>query len=100
MSRRSEDPSLNAELHSLEQELAALTLRVAALRRARANPHPTRTQRPPISTPHIGDRVRFLIAGAHAEGVIIGVTTHRVHIRQNITNHVVLRAPRNVTILP
>jgi hypothetical protein len=82
------DP-LNAELQALERDLAALTIRVRVLR-ARVD-----HQGPPV----IGDRVRFLLAGFPTDGVIIGITTHRVQIRQDRTNHVLLRAPHNVTVI-
>jgi hypothetical protein len=79
---------VNAELQALERDLAALTIRVRVLR-ARVD-----YQGPPV----IGDRVRFLLAGFPTEGVIIGITTHRIQIRQDRTNHVLLRAPHNVTV--
>jgi hypothetical protein len=82
------DP-LHAELQALERDLAALTIRVRVLR-ARVD-----YQGPPV----IGDRVRFLLAGFPTDGVIIGITTHRIQIRQDRTNHVLLRAPHNVTVI-
>jgi hypothetical protein len=86
---------LNEELQALEQELATLTLRVAAIRK-RVKPQPTNHLRPPI----VGDRVRFTLAGHNnAEGVVISVTPRRVRIRQDQTNDILLRAPHNVTIL-
>jgi hypothetical protein len=94
MDRRQRRP-LNAELRSLEQELAALTLRVAAIR----NQVTTEDDTP--HTPSIGDRVRFYLVGTiQAEGIIIGTTAHRVRIRQDRTGHIILRAPHNVTLLP
>jgi hypothetical protein len=96
MDRRPRRP-INTELQALEQDLAALTLRVAALRRqVNPNPSPTSNQR----LPTIGDRLRFHLAGRDsAEGVIIGITAHRVRIRQDSTRHVFLRAPHNITII-
>jgi hypothetical protein len=94
MDRRSRRP-LTTELEALEQDLAALTLCVATLRREQSNTRPAVTR-----VPIVGDRVRFYLAGRHsAEGVIIGITAHRIRIRQDITNHVLLRAPQNITIL-
>jgi hypothetical protein len=94
MDRRPRRP-INNEWQALEQDLAALTLRVAAIRR-RVNPSPTSNQR----LPTVGDRVRFHLAGRDsAEGVIIGITAHRVRIRQDSTHHVFLRAPHNITII-
>jgi hypothetical protein len=96
MDKRPRRPSpINTELQALEQDLAALTLRVAEIRR-RVTPRPRRNQRLPI----VGDRVRFHLAGRYsAEGVIIGITAHRVRIRQDSTHHVFLRAPQNVSII-
>jgi hypothetical protein len=93
MNRRPRQP-INTELEELEQELAALTLRVAAIRtRIRV------TSAQPSQTPVVGDRVRFTIAGSSAEGVIISVTAQRVRIQQDITHHIFLRAPHNVIII-
>jgi hypothetical protein len=96
MDRRPRRP-LHSELEVLEQDLAALTLRVAAIReRTNPNSRPATPQRPPL----VGDRVRFYLAGrVSAEGVIIAITTHRVRIRQDITHQVLLRAPHNITII-
>jgi hypothetical protein len=93
MNRRPRKP-LNAELEELEQELAALTIRVAALRQ-RSIASPTTAQR----TPTVGDRVRFTASGVAYRGVIVGVTRQRVRIRQDGTCNTILRAPHNVTIL-
>jgi hypothetical protein len=88
--------ALTTELEALEQDLAALNLRVAAIR-GQINPRPTVTR---TRTPLVGDRVRFYLAGRQsAEGVVIGITAHRIRIRQDNTNHVFLRAPHNITIL-
>jgi hypothetical protein len=93
MDRRSRRP-LDNELENLERELAALTLRVAAIRNQRNQSNPIGR------VASIGDRVRFRIAGqGNAEGVVIGITAHRLHIRQDRSGHVFLRAPHNVTIL-
>jgi hypothetical protein len=94
MNRRSRRP-LNEELQDLERELAALTLRVAEIR-SQVNTGNTRNRR----TPTIGDRVRFHIPGqGNVEGVIVGVTEHRVRIQQDVSSHIILRAPHNVTII-
>ena len=85
---------LETELHELETELAALTIRVASLRH-RINTTDTSTAR----QPSIGDSVRFQIRGRDTEGIIIGLTTHRIRIKQNTTSHTYLRAPSNVTLL-
>jgi uncharacterized Fe-S cluster-containing radical SAM superfamily enzyme len=85
--------NFNKELADLETDLAALTLRVAHLR----------TQVPTENSEHsptLGDRVRFRIVGqGNAEGVIIATTAHRIRIRQDITGHIILRAPHKVTVL-
>lgn len=82
---------INTELAELEEQLAALTLRVAQLR-ARAD-----AETPPIQRPlTIGDRVQFIISGRRYEGIIIGITASRVRIRQDATHHIFLRAPHNV----
>ena len=95
MNRQNRARPINTELAELEEQLAALTLRVAQLR-ARADAETQVTPRP-ITT---GDRVRFRIIGqGYAEGVIIGITATRVRIRQDTTNHIFLRAPHNVTRL-
>ena len=84
---------LSTELEELERELAALTLRVAALRN-RNNTDPARR------VPSVGARVRFFIANqGYTEGVIIGITPQRLRVRQDTTNHQFLRAPHNVTLL-
>ena len=86
---------INTELEELERELAALTLRVAEIRN-RANADSTST----VRVPNIGDRVRFRINGkGNVEGVIIGITTHRLRIRQDSTSYIILRAPHNVTLI-
>jgi transcription elongation factor len=94
--------NINTELHELEQDLVALTLRVATIRN-QVNQRPTTgNQRPTTDRrlPSIGDRVRFRITGyGNAEGVIISITTHRIRIRQDETNHIFLRAYHNVTVL-
>jgi hypothetical protein len=85
--------TLQEELQTLEQELDALTNRVAAIRLLVAADH----AQPRL--PLVGDRVRFLVAGTYTEGVIIGITAHRVRIRQDTTNRVFLRSPNNITFL-
>jgi hypothetical protein len=97
-------PSLPDELQQLEAALASLTLRVAQLRRhqaaGRANNGP-----PPSNGDEngqelrIGDQVIFTLIGQHTTGVVISFTTHRIRIRQHRTNHIFLRAPRNVVRL-
>ena len=92
MNRRSTSSNIDTELQQLERELAALTIRVAALRN-RSN---TTTQR----SFQIGDRVRFTFGGRHdAEGIIIGTTAQRLRIREIATSNIVLRAPHNVTYI-
>ena len=87
--------NINDELQKLEQELAALTLKVSALR----NEHNAENNNP--HGPHIGDRVSFRILGrGNAEGVIVSTTAHRVRIQQDVTNHLFDRAPHNVVVLP
>jgi hypothetical protein len=93
MNRKPNRP-LNTELADLERELAALTLQVAAIR-DQVNTGPPITR----CLPSIGDRVRFNVAGADSEGVIVGITARRVRIRQDVTGHTVLRAPHNVTLI-
>jgi hypothetical protein len=94
MDRRQRRP-LNAELRSLEQELAALTLRVAAIR------NQVTTESDSQQTPSVGDRVSFYLVGTtQAEGTIVGTTAHRVRIKQDRTGHIILRAPHNVTLIP
>jgi hypothetical protein len=93
MSRR-HHRHINTELQELEQELVALTLRVATIRN-QVSQRPTARRQPSI-----GDRVHFRITGyGNAEGVIISITTHRIHIRQDGTNHIFLRAYHNVTAI-
>jgi hypothetical protein len=88
---------IDTELHALEQDLVALTLRVATIRNQRNQGRQRPTARRP---PSIGDRVRFHITGyGHAVGSIISITTHRIRIRQDGTNHIYLRAHHNVTDL-
>jgi hypothetical protein len=86
--------SIASELENVEEALAALSQQVAELRLLAD----TELAVPP-RTPLIGDRVRFLISGVHAEGVIIGITRRRVQIRQLVTNHFFSRAPHNITLL-
>ena len=91
--------NINTELQQLEAELAALTLRVSALRNHNneQNNHPG----PNPTGPNIGDRVSFRILGrGNSEGVIVSATAHRVRIRQDTTNHLFDRAPHNVIVLP
>jgi hypothetical protein len=84
----------NKELADLETDLATLTLRVAHLRTQ------VSTERNTEHSPTIGARVRFRIVGqGNAEGVIIATTAHRIRIRQDITGHIILRAPHKVTVL-
>ena len=92
MSRRAPRRSLTTKLQDLQNDLAALTLRVAALQR-----HPDSAS---PSSFVLGARVRFFIPGqGPAFGVIIGITAQRVRIRADITSHIFLRAPHNVTAL-
>jgi hypothetical protein len=86
--------SIVRELQTIEQTLAALTQQVAELQLL-ADAEPDVEPR----SPTIGDRVRFLISGVHAEGVIIGITRRRVQIRQHSTNHIFSRAPHNISLL-
>ena len=95
MNRRSHRP-IDTDLEDLERELATLTLRVAALRNRTQDYETSATSRAFV----IGDRVRFKLRGSNnTEGVIVGITTHRVQIRQDTTSHIFLRAPHNVTLL-
>ena len=89
--------SLDETLEQVEAQLAALTLIVTELRdQANADNEPVEP-----TGPVIGSRVRFRIVGrGNSEGVIVRITARRVHIRQNITNHIFERAPHNVTVLP
>ena len=91
MNRRP-DRDINDELADLEEQLAALTLRVAAIRTLTTVAHHL--------SPEIGDRVRFRIVGrGNHTGVVVGRTAQRIQIRQDETNHIFLRAPNNVTVL-
>jgi hypothetical protein len=92
MDRRTRTP-INQELEALERELASLTLRVAEIR-SRVGEEGRGPR-----TPQVGDRVRFFIRGRNAEGVVIGITAHRIRIRQDTTSHIFLRAPQNVILL-
>lgn len=94
MSRGQQRP-IDAELQELQQELAALTLRVAAIRNRATSQSSTGGH-----TPIIGDRVSFKIAGeGYTEGVVVGNTAQRLRIRQDRTSNIFLRAPSNVKIL-
>ena len=95
MNRRS-NRVLTDELTELEEQLVALSLRVAAIR----NLNDTATAQAPRRSPIIGDRVRFGIVGrGNHTGIVIGVTAQRIRIRQDDTSHIFLRAPHNVTVL-
>ena len=90
MDRRHRRP-ITSELEDLERELAALTLRVAALRNSVGVPERSLA---------IGDRVRFEIIGrGRTTGVVVATTAKRVRIRQDITGHIFIRAPHNATLL-
>ena len=92
--------NINEELQKLEAELAALSLRVSVLRH-QANNNNNDNNEPNPTGPNIGDRVSFRIIGrGNSEGVVVSATTHRVRIRQDITNHLFDRAPHNVIVLP
>ena len=89
MNQRVTRRELDTELQQLEQELAALSIRVAELR----NRRDTVAER----GLRIGDRVRFTFEGRHnAEGEIIGTTAQRIRIREDRTSNIILRAPHNV----
>ena len=93
--------NINEELQQLEAELAALTLRVSALRNRNQNNEHNNNPGPIPTGPNIGDRVSFRILGrGNSEGVIVSATAHRVRIRQDTTNHLFDRAPHNVIVLP
>ena len=94
MNRRPHRP-IDDELEDLERELAALTVRVAAIR-SRAN-----EQSPdPRLVLAIGTRVRFHIVGqGQVEGVIVGETPQHICIRHISTGLIYLRAPSNVTCI-
>jgi hypothetical protein len=83
--------TLNDELQQLEADLASLTLRVAQLRAQTTEQAAGRAR-----DIRIGDQVHFQIAGQHAEGVVIALTTHRIRIRQYRTHHIFLRSPNTV----
>jgi transcription elongation GreA/GreB family factor len=86
------------ELLALEEALAALTIRVAALRRRRtAAQTPPQTPQQPIFT--IGDRVYFQLNGNRTEGVIIERTLRRFRIRDINTGHVYLRSGNTITLI-
>jgi hypothetical protein len=94
--RRTRD--LTAELHEVQQHLAHLTLRVAEITNeiaAQGDEPPPGTNRPL----RIGDRVKFVVRGRQTYGTIATITTHRVKIRQDQTNYIIIRAPHNVTLL-
>jgi hypothetical protein len=89
--------SITNELQQVEADLAALTLRVAQLRhQAGRNASPPHENEQAI---RVGDQVSFKLAGQNTEGIVIGITAHRVRIRQDRTNHIFLRSPRNVVRL-
>lgn len=84
---------INTELAELEQELAALTLRVATIRRQANNNTTNRIL-------SIGDRVRLRITGQGVvEGTVVGFTAQRVQIRLDGSNNIIQRAPHNVTLI-
>jgi hypothetical protein len=85
---------IDIELRELRSALATLTLRVEEIE-ARAEEEPIAERRVPL----LGDRVQFTVAGRYTEGVIVGITRRRVHIRQDHTRSIILRAPHNVTII-
>jgi hypothetical protein len=92
--------AIQEELQQLEAALAALTLQVAHLRSQAAG----RTDISPSIDENgreirIGDPVSFKLAGQLTEGIVIGLTPHRIRIRQDRTHHIFLRAPHNVTRL-
>ena len=89
MNRRTPRTEIDTELQQLEQELTALTIRVAALRNRQDTVIERRLR--------IGDRVLFTFAGRHdAEGEVIGTTAQRIRIREDNTSNIILRAPHNV----
>jgi hypothetical protein len=89
---------LTAELHEVQRHLACLTLRVAEITNEIAaqgdEPSPNTTR--PL---RIGDRVSFVVRGRLTYGTVVIITTHRVKIRQDQTNYIIIRAPHNVTLL-
>jgi hypothetical protein len=94
--------NIDNDLQQLERELAALTLKVAALRNQNNNNQNNNNNNAHHPHgPNIGDRVSFRILGrGTAEGTIVHITAHRVRIRQDITNHLFDRAAHNVVVLP
>jgi hypothetical protein len=94
MSRPNRRPNATeSQLEQLERELAALTLRVASIRRSLPAQH---RNIPPARDFSIGDRVRFQLNQGRAEGTIVGITAQRVRIREAATGHIFLRAPHNI----
>jgi transcription elongation factor len=94
---RNNRSNIDSELEELQQELAALTVRVAAIRNRSNTNRANIRQR----SPQIGDRVRFTVAGyqGHSEGTVVGITAHRIRIQEDGRNHIYLRAPHNVRII-
>lgn len=90
MNRRTPRRPLNTELRELEQELAALTLRVAALR----SQSDTTTERGFV----VGDQITFKLNGRVETGEVIGHTSQRIRVRADHNDQVYLRAPHNVQI--
>ena len=93
MSRRPTRTPTDNELEDIQRELAALTLRLAALTESRDN------DEEPFDRPlRRGDRVQFHIVGqGYSAGEIIRVTPRRVQILQDRTGNVISRAPHNTT---
>lgn len=101
------------ELEELELLLSALTVRVTRLRtrfNVLENDEQPRIPTPPVprtdagsilSRPFVlGDQIRFRgSTGRFTEGTIVGFTPRRIQIREHRTNHILLRAPHNITLL-
>jgi hypothetical protein len=85
-----------SDLEQLERELAALTLRVAAIRRSLPAQHINPIATRPFT---IGDRVQFVLEQRRAEGIVVGITPQRIRIRESNTGHIFLRAPHNIHLL-
>jgi hypothetical protein len=88
------------ELYELQEALAALTVRVAEIRNRR--PYTTERRRRSNTEPRplsIGDRVYFKLNGHRVEGVVVGQTPHRFHIRHTHTGHIYLRSRNTITLI-
>lgn len=93
---RDNESSIDNELEELQLQLAAISLRITAIRN-RTGGRGNARRRPP----RIGDRVRFTIPGrqGYTEGTIVGITTHRVQIQEAGQTYVHSRAPHNVIVI-